>query len=101
MNVGLVSDPLFLHWLQSLFLSSWGNAFKDQENFAGSWVRFSWQCFQKLGRNPTPQALDGCGTAGQFGAHGQSLFLEEKAGLNGLNKHSPRGKEDMSLARRQ
>lgn len=64
-SVGLVSDALFLHWLQSLFLSSWGNAFKEQENFSGSWVRFSWQCFQELGRNPTPQAMDGCGTAGE------------------------------------
>lgn len=71
MNVGLVSGPLFLHWLKSLFLSSWGNAFKDQESFLGSWVRFLWQCFQELGRNAAPQALGAVellGRAVVFGA---------------------------------
>lgn len=75
---------------------SWGNAFKDQESFPGSRVRFSRQCFQELGRNSTPQALGWmCGTArkghGVWSWMGRTCSLNRKHGLNGLNKHNPWG----------
>lgn len=94
-GVGLVSDALFLHWLQSLFLSSWGDAFKEQENFPGSWVRFSWQCFWELGRTSTS-----CGWLWNCWGEPECLELNgqnRKQSLDALNKHNPWGRRRKEL----
>lgn len=81
---------------------SWGNAFKDQESFPGSQVRFSRQCFQGPGKlswkpgqvftamlsrageklNSTSLGMDvwNCQEGPRcLELNGQNLFLEQKA----------------------